>query len=90
MNEFEWDERKNEANRAKHGLDFVDAVALFDHPHLLAAARMTGGETRSLATGLVDGRVVTAVFTLRGDRIRIISLRVARADERLRYQALLG
>ena len=27
--EFEWDEAKNEANLAKHGIDFDDAIKLF-------------------------------------------------------------
>ena len=32
----EWDERKNQANIQKHGLDFADAGEIFSMPMLVA------------------------------------------------------
>jgi len=31
---FEWDEAKNTANIRKHGIDFADAIDIFNHPML--------------------------------------------------------
>ena len=35
MNDFEFDEEKSAANRVKHGIDFLDAQALWNDPDLL-------------------------------------------------------
>jgi uncharacterized DUF497 family protein len=43
------------------------------------------GEDRFLATGMIEGRLVTVVFTERGEKIRIISARKANTDERRKY-----
>ncbi len=86
--EFEWDETKRTANIAKHGLDFARIGRLLNGPHVTMAARATEGEERMLAIGELDGRIVTAVFTWRAEKMRIISLRSARDGERRRYQAL--
>jgi hypothetical protein len=84
--EFEWDDAKRLGNIAKHGFDFILAG-----DHLRAAARPgVDGEPRWLAPGLIRGRTATAIYTLRGDTIRLISLRSARHDERRRHQALFG
>jgi uncharacterized DUF497 family protein len=65
----------------KNGIDFSDVPALFDGP-LLLRSTMHQRERRLLATGLLDGREVTVVFTARNVRRRIISARRARNDER--------
>src|SRR5690348_7420611 len=45
------------------------------------------GETRILATGEADGRILRIVYTLRGGRRRIINARRARRYERTAYYA---
>jgi len=87
---FEWDERKRLGNIDKHGLDFRDAFILFEAPHVIVPSRQSVPEPRLLAIGAIEGRIVTAVFTLRGANRRIISLRSARDDERRHYLQLLG
>jgi uncharacterized DUF497 family protein len=87
---FEWDEAKRRSNLKKHGLDFMDAYRLFDGPHFVAEARTVGGESRWLATGMIDRQPATAVYTRRGASIRLISLRGARDAEKAGYQALLS
>lgn len=88
--EFEFDEAKQLATIEKHGLDFLDAGVLFGNPHLLGSARTVDGEQRCLAVGMIDDVHVTAIFTLRGPVVRLISMRRARGGERKRYQAVFG
>ena len=45
-------------------------------------------EERFLAVGLLEGRYVTVVYTVRAEAIRIISFRRARREEREKYQDL--
>lgn len=88
--EYEWDEDKRVGNLVKHGFDFQDASLLFEGPHTLNKGQGVNGEVRELATGLIDGRCATIVFTRRGRVFRIISLRSARHGERREHQAVHG
>jgi uncharacterized protein len=86
--DFEWDDDKDAANLHKHGLPLRLAVPIFSDPYLLEmAARSERGELRSLCVGKVEERVLTCVFTFRGHRRRLISLRAARRSERRDYLA---
>ncbi len=79
---FEWDEKKREANLAKHGVDFPTAAkALRNRAMVERDVRKEYGEPRWLGYGEFDGRLYVVVFTVRGDRIRIISARKANARE---------
>ncbi len=80
----EWDEAKAAGNRRKHGIDFDDALEVFYGTGLLRRSDRKG-EERWLAIGETEGRVVTVVFTWRGDTLRIISARRARKNERRAY-----
>jgi uncharacterized DUF497 family protein len=80
--EFEWDETKNEANRLKHGFDFAFAVRIFDGRVRRHVDLRPRDEQRIVATGRVEGRFITVVFTRRNGRYRIISARPARSNER--------
>lgn len=82
--EFEWDDAKNESNVAKHGIDFDDAIAIFERPTLVAPSER-GGEARWIALGELSGRLIAVVYTLREARRRIISARRARTNEREAY-----
>ncbi len=83
---FEWDEEKRRANLAKHGLDFEDAGVVFSRPVLIAEdARRDYGETRFKALGMIEDVVVYVAFTLRGEAVRIISMRPANRKERRAY-----
>lgn len=76
MQQYEWDERKQQINLAKHGLSF-ELVERFDWStaKIETDERYDYGEVRGLAFGRIDGRGYAIVFTYRGPRIRIISLR---------------
>ena len=88
--EFEWHEEKRNKNIQKHGFDFVDAVLLFQGPHLDRPAKTVGEEARRIAIGLIDTDYATVIYTLRGATIRLISLRSARNGERDEHQKVFG
>jgi uncharacterized DUF497 family protein len=80
----EWNEEKAASNRRKHGIDFDEAIEIFYGTSLLRRSDRND-EERWLAIGESEGRVVTVVFTWRGDTLRIISARRARRNERRAY-----
>ena len=85
---FEYDPQKSEANRAKHGIDFEQATALWSDPFLLEAPALTEDEPRFIAVGRIAGRHWTAVFIWREDRVRLISVRRSRRKEIETYESL--
>ena len=87
---YEWDERKRLSNLEKHGLDFFDVVDVFEAPHVVASSSHGKPEERFLATGTLEGRFVTIVYTMRDANVRVISFRRARHEERETYQKLYG
>jgi len=61
--QFEWDEVKNRSNIHKHGIDFNDAVDIFNHPVLTAAHRREDfGEDRWIALGWMKLSVAVVVY----------------------------
>jgi uncharacterized DUF497 family protein len=80
----EWNEEKAAVNRRKHGIDFEDAIEIFYGVSLVRRSDRNK-EERWLAIGETEGRVVTIVFTWRGDTLRIISARRARKNEKRAY-----
>lgn len=82
---FQWDEAKRLVNLAKHGIDFEDVIRIWEHWVLETPSRQEHSEPRFLAVGDLDGRIITVVFTWRGDRRRLISARRARPHEREDY-----
>ena len=91
---FEWDPRKAEANAAKHGVSFDDAVTVFLDANALDGPDLqhSEAETRFLRLGRAsDGRVLMVAYTLRRignvDTIRLISARRASRRERAAYSA---
>lgn len=84
--EFEFDQAKSAANKAKHGIDFEEAQALWKDPDRAFAPALTASEPRFVAIGKIGDKIWSAVFTWRGDRVRIISVRRARKNEVERYE----
>ena len=88
--QFEWDEEKSRVNRAKHGISFEEAQAIFNGPVLAAAdEREDYGEERFISTGRFGTLVVVVVHTSRSGRIRLISARMANRKERQTYYEYL-
>lgn len=86
--EFEWDETKAESNYAKYGITFAEAsLVFFDLDHFIEQdARREYGEMRFKIIGKTKEQIIAAVvYTDRENRIRLISARKARKNEKEKY-----
>ena len=79
--EFEFDPKKSDNNRHKHGIDFHEARAMWDDPDLIEIAARTGDEPRFLVVAKIAGKHWSAVITYRSNAVRIISVRRSRKEE---------
>ena len=84
--EFEFDPEKSSANKTKHGIDFLEAQALWLDEALIEAPARTEDEPRFLVVGRLGARHWSAVCVRRGDRTRIISVRRSRKEEIKAYE----
>jgi uncharacterized DUF497 family protein len=80
-----FDPLKSARNLAKHGIDFVQAQALWADDDRIEAPALSLTEARFIAIGRIGGKVWSCVYTYREAGIRIISCRPARRSERARY-----
>jgi uncharacterized DUF497 family protein len=81
--EFEWDDAKSERNHRERGFDFATAALIFDGPvQTTFDDRRDYSEERVIAIGEINGEVLVAVYTDRGQVRRIISARRANRKER--------
>lgn len=85
--EFEWDDVKAATNARDHGISFAMARAAFRDPFSIERIdrRHNDPEERFALLGMVDDRLLFVSYTLRGERVRIISARKADPNERRRY-----
>ena len=83
---FEFDPEKSEQNKLKHGLDFIDAQALWLDADRLEVPARTRGEPRFATLGRLDADVWVAIWTPHGSHVRLISVRRARENERKLYE----
>jgi uncharacterized protein len=85
--EFEWDDAKAADNLRDHGVSFESVKDVFRDPFGLEwlDASEDYGEDRRAIIGIVESRLLYVAFTMRGERIRVISARGAEAYERRRY-----
>jgi uncharacterized DUF497 family protein len=79
---YEWNETKRKTNLLKHGVDFA-AVESFawEEARVIQDKRNNYGEDRFLAFGPIGDRLHCVTFSVRGENIRIISLRKANSRE---------
>jgi len=83
--DFEFDPAKSAANLKKHGIDFIGAQALWSDPDRLEVPAGSLDEPRTQVIGRIGELLWSAFITLRGGRIRIISVRRARDEEKEAY-----
>lgn len=87
--EFEWDPRKAATNRQKHGVEFEEAVTAFVDPHSVTIPDPdhSAEEARFILIGRsAILRLLIVVHLERGERIRLISARLATRRERRTYE----
>jgi len=80
---YQWDPVKSKTNVKKHGIEFADAVGVFDDADAITLEDMDSeGEQRFLSIGLdILGRIIVVAYTYRGDEVRVISARKATKQE---------
>ena len=83
---FEFDIEKSTANKAKHGIDFVEAQEIWNDVDRLEIPARSLDEPRSQVIGRIGSKTWSAFITYRNEKIRIISVRRARTDEEARYR----
>jgi hypothetical protein len=85
--DFEWDERKARASLRKHKVDFADAATVFEDLRAVTVTDENLDEERYATLGMDSlGRQLVVIYTVRGQRIRIISARRATRRERADYE----
>lgn len=85
---FKFDLTKSDSNKEKHGIDFVEAQALWNDPDLLEIpANNIEDENRYLLIGKIEKKHWSAVITYRNDSVRIISVRRSRGKEVVYYES---
>ena len=79
--EFEFDNRKSQTNKKKHGIDFIEAQALWNDPDRIEIPAQTVDEERFLIIGKISDKCWSAIITYRIENVRIISVRRSRIEE---------
>lgn len=82
---FEFDPNKSEANKLKHGISFQMARRLWKDPRRIEIPARWVEEPRFLIIACMDKAIWSAIYTIRNKRIRIISVRKARDNEKEIY-----
>ena len=84
---FEYDEKKSQINKEKHNIDFVEAQKLWqDEDALIIPANIVGNEIRYALISKKLTKCFIAIFTIRDDIYRIISVRRCRKNEEKNYE----
>ena len=86
---FEWDDRKAQSNKRKHGVTFEEASTIFGDPLSVTIPdpAHSVGEDRFVTIGLsANGKLIVVVHKEHDDIIRVISARRATRYEREQYE----
>jgi uncharacterized DUF497 family protein len=84
---FEFDPKKSDLNKTKHGIDFDETHELWNDIDLLEIPSKTIDEPRLLVIGKISDRHWTGIITYRNDNIRIVLVRRARNEEIELYES---
>ena len=86
--QFEFDPWKSN-NKAKHGIDFIEAQALWKFKIVLLPAK-DALEKRYMVIGIIGSDHWSAIITYHGGTIRIISVRKSTTAEIGTYEKIAG
>ena len=84
---FEFAPVKSRANKARHGIDFIEAQKLWDDADLVEVPLKTEDDPRFLVVGKIKEKYWTGIITYRKGMIRIISVRCSRKEEVFMYES---
>jgi len=79
--DFEFDSDKSDSSKKKHGIDFIEAQAIWDDLDYIEIPTKTSDEPRFVVIGRIAGMDWSAVITYRKEKTRIISVRRSRKRE---------
>ena len=85
--EYEFDNKKSKGNKKKHGLSFIEAQKLWNDPDRIEIRSKFLDEPRTVLIGKIDDKYWSAIFTVRNNKIRLISVRRAREYEKKIYES---
>ncbi len=85
--DFEFDVRKSESNKRKHGIDFLEAQSIWEDPDRIEIPAKTEDEPRTLVIGKTRSKHWTAIVTARQKAVRVISVRRSRQKEIALYES---
>ncbi|GAB5412617.1 MAG: BrnT family toxin [Congregibacter sp.] len=84
---FQYDPKKSASNLRKYGIDFEQAQLLWDDSDFVEVTARFDDKPRSILIASLDNQRWSAVFTYRGDEIRLISVRRSRKAEVELYES---
>jgi len=84
--EFEFDRIKSLANKKKHGITFEEAQKLWEDENRLVVPAKSTDELRFAIIGKIKNKTWSAVYTIRKGKIRLISVRRSRKEEKTLYE----
>ncbi len=85
--EFEYDKNKSRINKEKHDIDFIEAQSLWkDDNALIIPANTSDNEIRYALISKLNKKCFVAIFTMRENTFRIISVRRCRKNEEKNYE----
>jgi uncharacterized protein len=85
--EYEFDRRKSQINKNKHGIDFIEVQALWNDPDRIEIPAKTLDEKRFLMIGKIEDMHWSVIITYRKEKVRIISARRSRKEEIELYES---
>ena len=90
--QFEWDSKKAEANKVKHGVSFEEAITVFADPlaRIFEDPGHSETERREIIIGHSNKQNLILVSFVENDRVRLISARKATRTERKDYEENVG
>jgi len=84
---FEYDNNKSRINKEKHSIDFLEAQDLWkDENSLVIPANISDEEMRYALISKFNTKCYVAIFTMRVNIFRIISVRRCRKNEEINYE----
>ena len=85
--EFEFDSIKGQSNKVKHGIDFIEAQALWKDEFYIESAARSDTENRFVVIGKIKRKHYSAFVTYRKEIVRIISVRRSHKEEVALYES---
>jgi len=84
---FEFDSSKSDSNKLKHGIDFIEAQRLWEDFNRIIIPAKTIDEKRYIVIAKINKAYWSAIYTIRNEKIRIISVRKSRENEKDIYKS---